>query len=116
MINHGFLKMKNEELDDVFFSLSAPKRRHILTLLVPQDLTVGSIAKELGISIASASKHIQVLQKCGLITQVRFGKIKVCKANFEKLHEANLWLNSVGLLNLIDITNLEEYLSDQRLL
>ena len=109
-------KIQHEDLDKIFFCLSDPHRRSILSLLVSQDLTVGVIAKKTKITIASASKHLQVLVRCELISKARFGRSKLCKINFVKLSEANAWLSSIGLLNSLDISKLEDFLSTENIL
>ena len=60
--------------------------------------------KELTISLASTSKHIQVLARCGIIVQKKVGKERICQMNLNKLADASVWLGSVGLLDLLDFS------------
>ena len=106
---------KETELDKIFLSLSNTTRRSIISLLVSRDLTVGVIAKNLNIGIATTSKHIQVLLNSGLVTQTKVGKHKICKVNIIQLADANVWLSSVGLLDPLDISNLEDFFSKKDL-
>src|SRR3546814_2248262 len=54
-------------LDGVFQALSDPTRRAMLQALAAQPRTVGELAAPFEISLAGASKHIQVLERAGLI-------------------------------------------------
>tara|TARA_Y200000002_G_C22376989_1_gene535561 strand:+ start:419 stop:682 length:264 start_codon:yes stop_codon:yes gene_type:complete len=87
-----------------------------MSLLVSQDMTVGTIAEKTNLSIALASKHIKIILQCELIHQVKHGRKKLCKVNFDKLSDANLWLSSVGLLDPVDISHLESFLSTEKML
>ena len=80
------------------------------------DLSVGLIAERTELSMASASKHIQVLLQCGLINQIKLGKKKVCKANLVTLYDANLWISSIGMLDSLDMSGLEAFLSHEKIL
>lgn len=110
------VQIKNEQLDRIFFSLSDNHRRCILSMLVYEDLKVGDIAVKANLSLASASKHIQVLVSCELIIQKKAGREKICQANLSRLSEASVWLRSVGLLDLLDTSRLEAFLSKESLI
>lgn len=72
--------------------------------------------KELTISLASTSKHIQVLARCGTIVQKKVGTERICQMNFNKLADASIWLGSVGLLDLLDVSRLEAFLTREALI
>ncbi len=108
--------MSNIELDKIFFSLANTNRRLILSLLVAQDLSVGLISRKSKMSIALASKHLQVLVKCELVTAVKNGRNKIYKLNLSKFSKANVWIGSLGLLDSLDTSRLENFLSSENLL
>lgn len=52
---------------DIFQALADPKRRSILVLLAAQSMTAGAIANEIEGARSTISKHIQILNECGLV-------------------------------------------------
>ena len=80
-------------LDLVFFALSDPVRRAILSRLDGEALLVSEIAAPFGISLQAVSKHIQVLVRAGLVRQERTGRISRCSLDAEPLSAAAAWIN-----------------------
>lgn len=52
---------------EIFRALSHPSRTALLALLAKGDLNVGEIAEALSLSQPSVTKHVQVLEKAGLV-------------------------------------------------
>jgi DNA-binding transcriptional ArsR family regulator len=75
-------------LDRVFYSLSDPTRREILKMLTRKQYTVGELADPFRMSLAAVSKHIKVLEKAGLLTRARDGRIHRCTMNAAPLEQA----------------------------
>lgn len=67
----------NLPLDPVFRSLADGTRRDMLKRLSRAELTVGELAKPYAMSLAAIAKHINVLEKAGLVIKRRSGKEKV---------------------------------------
>ena len=110
------IKIENEQLDKIFFSLSDKHRRCILSMLVSEDLKVSDIAIKSNLSLASTSKHLRVLHTCGLIIKKKNGRERICQANLNRISEASIWLSSIGLLDLLDIEKLEVFLEEETLI
>jgi DNA-binding transcriptional ArsR family regulator len=83
----------DDRLDAVFFALSDPVRRAILSRLDGEALLVSELAAPFQISLQAVSRHIQVLVRAGLITQARSGRISRCSLDAEPLADAAVWLN-----------------------
>jgi DNA-binding transcriptional ArsR family regulator len=82
------------EMDAVFHALSHGSRRDMLARLASGGLTVGELARPLPVSLAAASKHIQVLEHAGLIRRTVEGRRHVCSLNARPLASADAWLRS----------------------
>jgi DNA-binding transcriptional ArsR family regulator len=80
-------------LDAVFFALSDPVRRAILSRLDQGPLLVSEIAGPFAISLQAVSRHIQVLVRAGLVTQARSGRISRCSLDAGPLAGAAAWIN-----------------------
>ncbi len=80
-------------LDRVFFALSDPVRRTILSRLGEQALLVSELAAPFDISLQAVSRHIQVLVRAGLVRQERTGRISRCSLVAGPIFDAAVWLN-----------------------
>ena len=79
-------------LDVVFQALADPTRRAMLQALAGQPRTVGELAAPFEISLAGASKHIQVLERAGLIQREVQGRVHTCHLDARPLHTGAEWL------------------------
>src|SRR6476660_6479039 len=58
-----------DSLDNGFAALPDPTRRDIVARLAVADATVGELAEPYDMSIQAISKHLQVLERAGLVTK-----------------------------------------------
>lgn len=58
-------------LDQVFAALADPTRRDLVARLATGDATVGELAEPYDISVQAVSKHLQVLERAGLVTKAK---------------------------------------------
>jgi DNA-binding transcriptional ArsR family regulator len=77
---------------DVFQAIADPTRRAILGLLAMQTLTLNAVAQNFNVSRPAISKHVKVLEECGLISITQKGRERYCEAKFEKLNEVSAWV------------------------
>ena len=79
-------------LDAVFGALADPTRRAMLRDLARQPRTIGELAAPFDISLAGASKHIQVLERAGLIQREVQGRVHLCRLDARPLHAGAEWI------------------------
>ena len=79
-------------LDDLFRALADPTRRAMLRDLAAGPRTVGELAAPFDISLAGASKHIQVLERAGLLRREVSGRVHTCRLDAGPLHTGAEWL------------------------
>lgn len=77
---------------DVFQAIADPTRRSILGLLALQTLTLNAIAENYQISRPAVSKHIKILNECGLVDIKDVGRERYCEARLDKLNEVSVWV------------------------
>lgn len=82
-----------DDIDAVFHALANRARRDMLTRLAEGELTVGRLAEPLTMSLAAASKHIQVLERAGLVRRNVLGRRHVCRLDPAPLASATEWLS-----------------------
>lgn len=99
-------------LDTVFQSLADPTRRDILARVMDRELSVGEIAERYAMSLAAVSKHLQVLERAGLVSKRRLGKERIVTIEAAALHEASLFLDRYARLWEERLDRLGEYLAN----
>ncbi len=82
----------NEIRRDVFQAISDPIRREIILLVSKNNLTLNGVTENFRISRPAISKHIRILEECGLVTINQQGRERICKINAEPLNEVYDWL------------------------
>jgi DNA-binding transcriptional ArsR family regulator len=83
-----------ERLDLVFRALSDHTRRGMLQRLAKGEQTVTELASPYPISLAAASKHIQTLERAGLVKRTVRGRIHYCRIDPRPLARADDWLRN----------------------
>ncbi|MEY5046663.1 MAG: hypothetical protein RLZZ175_22 [Bacteroidota bacterium] len=97
---------------DVFQAIADPTRRAILGLLTLQSLTLNAVAENFNISRPAISKHVKVLEECGLIEIKQQGRERFCEAKLEKLSEVSTWLEQYRKFWETKLDSLEQYLNE----
>ena len=80
------------QLNDTFSALADPTRRAIVARLARGEATVGELAEPFDISLPAISRHLKVLERAALISNVRVGKHRRCRLKPEALTGAQEWL------------------------
>lgn len=99
-------------LDRVFAALADPTRRQLLTALLAGERTVGDLAKPLPMTLAAVSKHLQILMRAGLVSQVRHGRERACRLEPDGLTAAFFWMRGFGGFDADDFEALERLVED----
>jgi DNA-binding transcriptional ArsR family regulator len=98
-------------LDAVFGSLSDPTRRDIIRRISRHSMSVGSIAKNYRFSFAGVAKHLEVLERAGLINKTKQGKEQIVSLQPEALETANKYLVDFEELWHERLDSLDDYLN-----
>ncbi len=96
IIVNRMVEDQDSRLDALFAALSDRTRRAILLALLEGDATVKTLAEPFDMSMAAVSKHIQILGKAGLVTQLKTGREKWCRLEHDAFKPAALWIESYG--------------------
>lgn len=76
---------------DVFQAIADPTRREIIDLIAAQSLPVNEVADQFEISRPAISKHIKILNECGLVVIRKKGRKRYCRADLRKLKKVSDW-------------------------
>jgi DNA-binding transcriptional ArsR family regulator len=80
-------------LDLVFHSLADGTRRDMLRRLSQAEYTISELAAPYSMSLAAIAKHVNVLERAGLVTKRRSGKEKVVRIAPETMRAAGRHLS-----------------------
>ncbi len=97
-------------LDSVFGALADPTRRRIVERLVKKRLTVNEIASGFDMSRPAVSKHLRVLENCGILTREIVGREHHCAIAPKAMRAAASWLERQERYWNSVLDNLEQHL------
>lgn len=97
---------------DVFQAIADPVRREIIDLLSEQELTVNEIAENFEISRPAISKHLKILDECGIVSIEKKGRERYCLINTENLIPAFLWIEKYNKQWENRINSFENYINE----
>jgi DNA-binding transcriptional ArsR family regulator len=79
-------------LDEVFAALSDPIRRDIIARLTLGPCSVSRLGAPFPVSAPAISKHLAVLERCGLIVRWKVGRVHHCRLVADPLEQAGVWI------------------------
>lgn len=69
----------NRCLDTSFAALADPTRRGVLAQLGRGDASISSLAERFHMTLTGMKKHVQVLEKAGLVRTEKVGRVRTCR-------------------------------------
>jgi DNA-binding transcriptional ArsR family regulator len=85
-------------LDASFAALSDATRRGVLEQLGRSDASITDLAEKFHMTLTGMKKHVGVLQRAGLVTTEKVGRVRTCKLGRRRLEEETAWLERYGQL------------------
>jgi DNA-binding transcriptional ArsR family regulator len=79
-------------LDDIFAALSDPTRRAIIAQLTGGPCSGTQLGAPFAMSAPAISKHLAVLERCGLIERWKAGRMHYCRLVADPLVQAGAWI------------------------
>ena len=95
---------------DVFQAIADPVRRDIIGLLANEALTVNTVAENFEISRPAISKHIKILNECGIIIINKKGRERYCEIQPTNLIPVSDWIEQYRKLWEEKLDSFESYL------
>jgi DNA-binding transcriptional ArsR family regulator len=100
------------DLDVTFQALADPTRRAILARLALGETSVSELAAPHKMSLPAVSKHVGVLERAGLLTRTKRGRVHRCQIVAEPMKKAALWIEHYRLFWETQLDSLEKYLGE----
>lgn len=87
----------SDALSATFAALADPTRRAILARLASGETTVSELAEPFDLSMPAVTKHLNVLERAGLITRRRHAQWRPCRIEGKALQQARSWMELFGV-------------------
>ncbi len=106
------MTVAEDRLDATFTALADPTRRAIVARLARGDATVNELAAPFDMTLPGISKHLKVLERCGLITRTRQAQFRPCHLEGKVLDGALSWIEENRRVWDQRFDKLDEHLRD----
>ena len=77
---------------DTFQAIADPTRRAIISYIVNEAMTPNSLSEQFDISRQAVSKHIRILDECGLLISTQVGRERYYQVKAKKLKDVADWI------------------------
>src|SRR5215813_12280234 len=79
-------------LNASFAALSDATRRGVLEQLGRSDASITDLAGRFHMTLTGMKKHVGVLERAGLVTTEKVGRVRTCKLGLRGLEEEAAWI------------------------
>src|ERR1700733_328199 len=104
--------MTSDSLSLTFAALADPTRRAILARLIASDVPVSKLAEPFAMTLPAVTKHLDVLERAGLIVRGREAQWRPCRLQPEPLQAAAQWIEEYRHVWEQRLDRLDEYLHE----
>ena len=80
--------------DASFAALSDATRRGVLEQLGRADASITDLASKFHMTLTGMKKHVGALERAGLVTTEKVGRVRTCKLGRRRLEEEAAWIES----------------------
>ena len=80
--------------DASFAALSDATRRGVLEQLGNADASITELAERFHMTLTGMKKHVGVLERAGLVTTEKVGRVRTCRLGAHRLEQEASWIES----------------------
>ena len=88
------VQYQTARFDTSFAALSDATRRGVLEQLGRADASITDLANTFHMTLTGMKKHVGVLERAGLVTTEKVGRVRTCKLGRRALEEEAAWIES----------------------
>ena len=104
----------NPPLDLSFAALSDATRRGIIDQLGRGDASITSLAHKFQMTLTGMKKHVQVLERAGLVVTRKVGRVRTCMLGKRGLKAEAEWIEAHRALFEARFSALDEIISEMK--
>jgi DNA-binding transcriptional ArsR family regulator len=101
-------------LDASFAALSDATRRGVLAQLGQADASITSLADRFHMTLTGMKKHVQVLERAGLVATEKVGRVRTCRLGQRDLAAEAEWIEAQRRLFKARFAALDAILEDMK--
>jgi len=98
--------------DASFAALSDATRRGVLEQLGRADASISDLAERFHMTLTGMKKHIGVLERAGLVTTEKVGRVRTCKLGWSRLEGEAAWIERYRQLWAARFDKLDEVVEE----
>ena len=91
-ILNRMVQYSRARLDASFAALSDATRRGVLEQLGRSDASITDLAEKFDMTLTGMKKHVGVLERAGLVTTEKVGRVRTCRLGRRRFEEETAWL------------------------
>ena len=92
------VQYSSTHLDASFAALSDPTRRGVLEHLGRNEASITDLAGRFHMTITGVRKHVDVLERAGLVVTEKVGRVRTCRIGPRRLEAVAEWIEGYHLL------------------
>ena len=101
-------------LDTSFAALSDATRRGVLEQLGRSDASITSLADKFHMTLTGMKKHVSVLERAGLVTTEKVGRVRTCRLGQGGLEAEAEWIEAHRKLFEARFEALDELINEMK--
>src|ERR1700684_1015916 len=86
------VQYSSPRLDASFAALSDATRRGVLEQLGRADASITDLADKFHMTLTGMKKHVGVLERAGLVTTEKVGRVRTCRLGRRRLEQEAAWI------------------------
>ena len=86
------VQFQQATFDTSFAALSDATRRGVLEQLARADASISDLAATFRMTLTGMKKHIAVLERAGLVTTQKIGRVRTCRLGISRLEQEAAWI------------------------
>ena len=90
-LNH-MVQSLGARLDASFAALSDATRRGVLQQLGRAEASITDLAEKFHMTLTGMKKHVGVLERAGLVTTKKVGRVRTCRLGLRRLEKEAAWI------------------------
>ena len=111
ILNH-MVQYTRTRFDASFAALSDATRRGVLEQLGQSDASITDLAEKFHMTLTGMKKHVDVLERAGLVTTEKVGRVRTCKLGSRRLEEEAAWIEGYRQMWSARFDALDEIVED----
>lgn len=86
------VQYSDRRFDASFAALADVTRRGVLEQLLRGDASITALADRFHMTLTGMKKHVRVLERAGLVTTAKVGRVRTCRLGPRRLDEEAAWI------------------------